>query len=190
MTKQEYRDIWYSLAEAAGFITGVIIMLVISAVMSGCKTVQTSEQVTSRDSTHIEVIHDTIFETVHDTVYVEVQQSVRTDEGTTIEFGEGGGSYNSKTGEANNVKSVKEQKQTEQDTKIKAEWSHREESYKATIDSLNTTISDLQKENEKLQQPKDCNHLRIFLWGLAAGVVAVYLVKFAWWFIKKYYLHR
>lgn len=155
---------------------------------------QVSEQVRNHDSMSVRVVHDTVTIVVHDTVTVEVQQSTKTDEGTLIEFGAGGGQYNSKTGEASNVKSVKEQKKSERDTNIRMEWSHAEEQYKATIDSLGTTIHDLQMQLEEKQntadiRPKTSGWHRFLVWWFWCCVAAIVLAA-GWWAFKKFYLRR
>lgn len=165
-------------------------IVVFALLTTSCKTVQTQERVIYRDSTVTRVVHDTIRELIHDTTTIEVQQSIQTDEGTTIEFANGGGSYNSRTGEANNVQRVHEQKQTEQNTRLQIDWQHTAELYHATADSLQAELQDLQKENETLKQPTAPTRWHRFLVWYFFLTLLTALALLAWWLLKTFYLRR
>jgi len=157
---------------------------------TGCKTIQTQERIVYRDSTTVRVVHDTIRELVHDTTHIAVQHSIRTDEGTVIEFANGGGSYNSKTGEANNVQRVQEQKQTEQNTDMQIGWQHVAELSQTKADSLQRSFTDLQKENETLKQSTAPTKWHRFLvWWFWLSLSAI-IAAIAWWLFKTFYLRK
>lgn len=163
-------------------IVHILFLAVLFAVCcNGCKTIQTQERIVYRDSTTVRVVHDTIREIIHDTTHISVQQSTRTDEGTLIEFAAGGGSYNSKTGEANNVQRVQEQKQAEQNTDMQIDWQHVAELSQTKADSLQRSFTDLQKENETLKQSTAPTKWHRFLvWWFWITIVAlfVYIILF------------
>lgn len=165
-----------------------ILCLFITVCFAGCKTVQTQEHIVYRDNTTVRVVHDTIEVIVHDTTFITVQQSTLTDEGTVIEFGNGGGTYNSRTGEASNVQRVQEQKQTEQNTNLQIEWQHTAEVYKTFSDSLQNSLIDLQQENEVLKQATAPTKWHRFLvWWFWITLLAI-VCSVMWWMIKVFYL--
>lgn len=157
---------------------------------TSCKTVQTQESIKYRDSTTVRVVRDTIRETVFDTVTITVQHSIKTDEGTVIEFAAGGGSYNSRTGEANNVQRVHEQKQAEQNSNLQIDWQHTAEVYKNYSDSLQHSLTNLQAENESLQQATIPTKWHRFLVWWFVITIASAILTLAWWAVKKFYFRR
>lgn len=163
-------------------IVHILFLVVLFAVCcNGCKTIQTQERIVYRDSTTVRVVHDTIREIIHDTTYIAVQHSTLTDEGTVIEFAAGGGTYNSKTGEANNVQRVQEQKQIEQNTNLQIEWQHTAEVYKTFSDSLQNSLIDLQQENEVLKQataPTKWHRFLVWWFGITIVALFVYIIFF------------
>ena len=172
-------------------IVHILCLAVLFAVCStGCKTVQTQERIVYRDSTTVRVVHDTIREIVHDTTHIAVQHSIRTDEGTVIEFANGGGSYNSKTGEANNVQRVQEQKQAEQNTDMQIDRQHTAEVYKTFSDSLQNSLIDLQQENEALKQATAPTKWHRFLvWWFWISLLVI-VSSVIWWVIKTFYFRK
>lgn len=182
------QKIWrFCIAHLCAIMLSLFIIQ-LSLSFTGCKTVQTQERIVYRDSTTVRVVHDTIREIVHDTTHIAVQHSTRTDEGTVIEFANGGGSYNSKTGEANNVQRVQEQKQTEQNTNLQIEWQHTAEIYKIFSDSLQDSLIDLQQEYETLKQATTPTKWHRFLVWWFWITMLVIVSSVIWWVIKVFYL--
>lgn len=172
-------------------ISVILILMVLLAafLLPGCRTKQHIEQLHFRDSTVIHIINDTTHVTIYDTAHIEVQHSIRTSEGTTIEFCEGGGTYNSHTGEAANVRTVHEEKNAEQDMHTVIDWKHQTDSMKVSVDSLNERISNLQAENQVLQETSVSSGWHSFLvrYFFITAILVIFIV--AAWLFKKFYLH-
>lgn len=107
---KQHRQITNRIAQRISFaIIACIIAFIFACIFTGCKTpAAVSTQTDVQDSTRIEyrIVHDTIIQ--HDTVYINEKtvKDSETESETTIHFGDGGGTYNSKTGDATNVTGV------------------------------------------------------------------------------------
>ena len=115
-----------------------LVCVLAGILLSGCRSVKVSEQVNVRDSVVYHRVTDTTRVTVTDTTHVEVHSSKTTETGTQIQFGAGGGTYNSKTGEATNVIGVNE--------------SSRIEEQRDSIADLKASVSLLQARSDELSE--------------------------------------
>ena len=95
--------IYYALNISLFAIIALYILLA-----SGCRSVQVKEKINWRDSTVINY-RDSIVWIYRDSVrIIEHHVTVRDSSGLFIQFAQGGGTYNSKTGEATNVAGVQQ----------------------------------------------------------------------------------
>lgn len=107
MTTDNRNNLWDDILFAIAISVSALLLVA----FSGCKTIEkthTDLSTTDRkDSTNKEIIVKT--DTVYQTVYVQVKDSSENEKqsSTEIVFGDGGGTWNSQTGEATNVSSVK-----------------------------------------------------------------------------------
>jgi len=84
-------------------------IIVVLSLMSSCKTIGTvHEQINYRDSTVINYRDSTVIH-FRDSVNI-ITQHIKVNDSTSlvIQFGQGGGTYNAKTGEATNVTNVQQ----------------------------------------------------------------------------------
>lgn len=189
MTFNEYIQAEYPEGNGCGWviikcIVTVIIGIVLFSLVS-CRSVQIKEKVEYRDSTIVHHVTDTTRVTVNDTTHIEVHHVVTTEQGTTITFGQGGGTYNSKTGEATNVTGVQEHSSTTEQEDIIADLRTQLEVYKVTNDSLLQQItnyaSELEQEREK---PKRSGYDRFCSWWFVITAILL-LLKLAVWVCEK-----
>lgn len=166
------------------------VLLILSCLLIGCgvkKHVTTASD--TRDS--VVVRHVTVADTLHvvDTVTVEIKRYVETDEGVTIQFAEGGGSFNAQTGQADGVQSInmsrKVREQADEITRLTFELS----AAKQTADSLRMQSKVGQIMSEATTEPprrsgwdRFCTWYTIISWILL-------LLAVAWWVFKRFYLH-
>lgn len=132
----------------------ILAAIAISYIMTSCKTIETTLNDTSKtDKTdslkkEIEVKTDTIYQVV----YVQVKDSSENEKksSTEIVFGDGGGTWNSQTGEATNVQSVK--------------TSEAEKNFQLKIEDMEVKITELHKElkakSDSIVQLKQQNNVQ------------------------------
>lgn len=104
--KVEYRDTsgcFYGFWIMVGAIALTVILCLL---FPGCASSKRMESSTGRDSTIFHHVYDTTRIVVAVTRSGQYHNQVQTSTGKQIQFGEGGGTYNEKTGEATNVSSV------------------------------------------------------------------------------------
>lgn len=167
-----------------------LFMLLAAFVMFGCKSVKVIEKVSYRDSVIMHHHYDTTHVTFTDTSHVEVHHTVITETGTTITFGEGGGTYNSHTGQATNVTGVQEQSSTTEQHDSIADLKKQVDIYKATADSLSEQITNYQSElyEERIKPKRGGWDEFCTLWFIVTAILII--AAFAWWCVKKFYLHK
>ena len=148
-------------------IIGIIGIALIAAmfILSGCASTKNMEKTEYNDSTRTHIVYDTITVTITDTVRVEVHSKKETEDGTEINFGQGGGTYNSKTGEATNVASVKQSSKSTETEDLIREQKTQIDAFRATTDSLTAQVehyaSEVAKERE---MPKRTGWDRFCTW--------------------------
>ena len=138
MTTDNRNNLWDDIL--FGIAISVCALLLVA--FSGCKTIETSKTDLSttdkQDSVRTEIKH--ITDTIYQTIYVQVKDSSENEKqsSTEIVFGNGGGTWNSQTGEATNVSSVK--------------TNETEKNLRLQVSNLESELTDLHKE---LQEKSD-----------------------------------
>lgn len=181
------REILKTNAGRYGVVIVVIVALLFLAMCAtSCKTVKTTtiEKINWKDSTDIHVVYDTVTVTVTDTIHVEVHSSKQTEDGTEINFGQGGGTYNSKTGEATNVASVKQSSKSTENKDSIANLKHQVEAYQAKCDSLSHQIIDYASELYEKKESGRSGWDRFCTWWFLITAVLL-LTKIAAWVMEK-----
>lgn len=165
-------------------------LLLAAFVMFGCKSVKVIEKVSYRDSVIMHHHYDTTHVTFADTSHVEVHHTVTTETGTTITFGEGGGTYNSHTGQATNVTGVQEHSNTTEQHDSIADLKKQVDIYKAIADSLSEQITNYRSElyEERIIPKRSGWDEFCTLWFIVTAILII--AAFAWWCVKKFYLRR
>lgn len=208
--KKAKKSITNKQAQRVAFvIIAIMAAIVMACCFTSCKTpaavsTTTDTQDSSRtdhreslamaDSLHsgIKTIHDTII--IHDTIYrnEKVVRDAETETETTIHFGEGGGTYNAKTGDATNVTGVgtKESKKEHELRERVEQLIHDNTTLKHEVDSVvdaNTTLKHELDSARKVNtiihagtetKPVEMNKWQRFLYtsGIVAWCVVIILV--------------
>lgn len=161
-----------------------VVLFIIATCVCGCRAQKsvTETHVEQNDSasTHVSMLHDTII--IHDTVYVNEKtvKDSETETETTMHFGEGGGTYNSKTGEATNVTGVntKETKKEREQRERIEQLTHENTTIRNRADSLQTIVNNYSSESKEDVEPVTMNGWERFFYtsGIVAWCVIVILI--------------
>ena len=153
--------------------------------MCSCASTKNMEKTEYNDSTRTHIVYDTITVTITDTVRVEVHSKKETEDGTEINFGKGGGTYNSKTGEATNVTSVKQSSKSTETEDLIREQKTQIDAFRATTDSLTAQVEHYASEVAKERQmPKRTSYDRFCSWWFWITAILL-LLKLAAWIMEK-----
>ena len=167
-------------------IIGIIVIALIAAMFffSGCKSVQMSEKVNVRDSVAIRY-HDSIRWHVRDSLHIiEHHVTIKDSTGLTIQFGQGGGTYNAKTGEATNVAGVHQTDTHHEQRDSTAHYRNLAADYAHTADSIANRYNTLQTEYEKVSKQTRTGYDRFCSWWF--WITAILLpLKLAAWVMEK-----
>jgi lipopolysaccharide export LptBFGC system permease protein LptF len=167
--KEIWQTIWFGI-KYCGASTIVICGLVVAVIIlcSGCKTTKTTinDKSEIRDSTSVktELWQDsTIINKEEQTTEIRNDKEI-TKDNTTITFGQGGGTYNTTTGEATNVVGVTSNKESER-----------------LRNELNKTQSKLQETQTKLQSVLDSIANIDKSMDIESEVEETYQASWYWW---------
>jgi hypothetical protein len=176
------------LGKFVRIVLGTAILAVLAlavSVLPSCSSTKHIEQVRYRDSIITRHVTDTTFITIQDTLTVE-QHSTSVDSSSLhIVFASGGGTYNTKTGEATNVAGVKENKHHEEQRDSIAKLRLQIDYYKAQSDSLAQMVSEYKSEIAKEREvPKRNGYDRFCSWWFWITAILL-LLKLAAWIMEK-----
>ena len=166
-------------------IIAIMAAIVMACCFTSCKTpaaVTTDERVDKTDSarTELKIVHDTII--IHDTIYrnEKVVRDAETDSETTIHFGEGGGTYNAKTGDATNVTGVgtKESKREHELKELNEKLISENTTLHHAVDSLSDVVNNYSSDSHSDTQPVTMNKWERFMYvsGIVAWCVIIILI--------------
>ena len=152
--------------------------------MVGCKSVQVSEKVNVRDSVAIRYQDSTRWN-IRDSLHIiEHHITIKDSTGLTIQFGQGGGTYNAKTGEATNVAGVhqtdthhEQRDSTNHYRTLASDYAHRS-------DSIANRYNTLQTEYEKVSKQTRTGYDRFCSWWFWITAILL-LLKLAAWVMEK-----
>ena len=179
-----YRDPQGCLHTMIATIIAVVLTLILCLCFPSCKSVQVSEKVSVRDSVAIRY-QDSIRWHVRDSVHiVEHHVTIKDSTGLTIQFGEGGGTYNAKTGEATNVAGVHQTDTHHEQRDSTAHYRNLAADYAHTADSIANRYNTLQTEYAKVSKQTRTGYDRFCSWWF--WITALLLViKIAAWVMEK-----
>ena len=188
-------------------IIAIMVAIFVVCFVTSCKTpTAISTKTDTRDSLNTEwhtrdslgasfhAVHDTVI--IHDTIYINEKtvKDAETQSETTIHFGEGGGTYNAKTGDATNVTGVgtkeskKEHELTERVKRLTSENTtlhHENDSLRSLVQSNDSTQSEVHEDNSTNEtQPVGMNKHERFMytsgwifWGIVAAFLVYFIIK-------------
>ena len=179
-----YRDPQGCLHTMIATIIAVVLTVILCLCFPSCKSVQVSEKVNVRDSVAIRY-QDSIRWHVRDSVHiVEHHVTIKDSTGLTIHFGEGGGTYNAKTGEATNVAGVHQTDTHHEQRDSTAHYRNLAADYAHTADSIANRYNTLQTEYAKVSKRTRTGYDRFCSWWF--WITALLLViKIAAWVMEK-----
>ena len=179
-----YRDPQGCLHTMIATIIAVVLTLILCLCFPSCKSVQVSEKVSVLDSVAIRY-QDSIRWHVRDSVHiVEHHVTVKDSTGLTIHFGEGGGTYNAKTGEATNVAGVHQTDTHHEQRDSTAHYRNLAADYAHTADSIANRYNTLQTEYAKVSKQTRTGYDRFCSWWF--WITALLLViKIAAWVMER-----
>ena len=164
----------------------VFIAALITLSFVGCKTVGTvSENVNIRDSV---IIHHRDSVAIHwiDSIRFVGQHTVKDDStNLVISFGNGGGTYNAKTGEATNVTGVQQTDTHHEQRDSTAFYRSQYRDEVAKTDSLTQQVSDYQYRLDEERKKARSGYDRFCSWWFWITAV-VLLIKLAAWVMEKF----
>lgn len=181
----ERRDGCFGNAVRYGLGIPLILFLVwVLFSMVACKTVQVSEKVNVRDSVAIRWQDSTRWHVRDSVNIIEHHVTIKDSTGLTIQFGEGGGTYNAKTGEATNVAGVHQTDTHHEQRDSTAHYRNLASDYQHTADSIAHQYSTLQTEYEKVSKQARTGYDRFCSWWFWITAILL-LLKLAAWVMEK-----
>jgi hypothetical protein len=181
----ERRDGCFGNAIRYGLGIPLILFLVwVLFSMVACKTVQVSEKVNVRDSVAIRWQDSTRWHVRDSVNIIEHHVTIKDSTGLTIQFGEGGGTYNAKTGEATNVAGVHQTDTHHEQRDSTAHYRNLASDYQHTADSLTNQLTTLQSEYDRAEKKARTGYDRFCSWWFWITAILL-LAKIACWVLEK-----
>lgn len=167
--------------QAISTVLAFIVLAFIAIWLSACAPTKSVTQTDYSDSIRTEYRHDTVVITIRDTVYLEQKhQSEKTDD-TGIEFVAQGGTYNTRTGEATGVKTIRNTKKEKEQQQTILQQATQIEAMRARNDSLQRLVKSyvIMQDNEQNTteiKPKTSGWHTFLVWwfGITAALLLCY----------------
>ena len=171
-----------------GVVTGVVaslLFLLWCFLTTGCTTTRISTKTNTKDSTVVHHQYDTTHIVVQDTNRVEQHVQINDTSFVLIQFAQGGGTYNAKTGEATNVSSVQQSEGHREQRDSTSFYKRALEIAVAKSDSLSSQVSEYEYElQEEKSYPKRSGWDRFCTWWFLITALLL-LAKLACWVMEK-----
>ena len=165
-----------------------LIVLVFAYIFSasGCASTKSMDKTDASENNTTQTSGEVTNVTQTDSTESEQHSSTETETGTEILFGSGGGTYNSKTGEATNVAGVKEKSKSHEQQDIIIRQKSQIEVLQARCDSLSSQVSTYQRElSEEKERPRRTAYDRFCSkWFWISAIIL--LIKLAAWVMEKF----
>lgn len=163
-----------------------LVTITLCLLFPSCKTPGSlSEKVNVRDSVAIHWKDSTRWNIRDSVNIIEHHVTVRDSSGLFIQFGQGGGTYNAKTGEATNVAGVQQSDTHQEQRDSTSHYRALAADYKHTADSIADRYTDLQTEYEQVIKKSRTGYDRFCSWWF--WITAILLaIKIAAWVMEKF----
>lgn len=165
-------------------IGAVVLTVILCLAFPSCKTVQVSEKVNVRDSVAIRYQDSTRWNIRDSVNIIEHHVTIKDSTGITIQFGEGGGTYNAKTGEATNVAGVHQTDTHHEQRDSTAHYRNLAADYAHTADSIANRYNTLQTEYAKVSKQTRTGYDRFCSWWFWITAILL-LLKLAAWVMER-----
>ena len=179
-----YRDPRGCLHTMIATILAVVLTVILCLCFPSCKTVQVSEKVNVRDSVAIRYQDSTRWNIRDSVNIIEHHVTIKDSTGLTIQFGQGGGTYNAKTGEATNVAGVHQTDTHHEQRDSTAHYRNLAADYAHTADSIANRYNALQTEYAKVSKQTRTGYDRFCSWWFWITAILL-LAKIACWVMEK-----
>ena len=167
-----------------GYMIGTVIAFLLCLLFPSCKSVQVSEKVNVRDSVAIRY-QDSIRWNIRDSLHIiEHHVTIKDSTGLTIQFGQGGGTYNAKTGEATNVAGVHQTDTHHEQRDSTVYYRALASDYAQRSDSIANRYNALQTEYENVSKHTRTGYDRFCSWWFWITAILI-LIKLAAWVMEK-----
>ena len=185
--RHDYRRNFRSVMKRVAYLLTMLCCVIIT----GCATQQSVTSTTyTLDSVRVEyrMVHDTIIH--RDTLYLSatINKDAETESETTIQFGDGGGTYNALTGDATNVVGVgmKESKREHELSESVQRLTSENTQLHHELDSLGNSYSEFYNDTdaEPVQMTKFQRFMYTSGW-IMWGVIIVLLIFFVIKILRK-----
>lgn len=183
--KVEYRDTSGCFYGFWIMVGAIALTLALCLLFPSCKTPGSlTENVHIRDSVAIRW-QDSIRWHIRDSVnIIEHHVTVRDSSGLFIQFAQGGGTYNSKTGEATNVAGVQQSDTHHEQRDSTNHYRALASDYKHSADSIADRYNTLQSEYRKVVEKSRTGYDRFCSWWFWITAILL-LAKVACWVMEK-----
>jgi len=179
-----YRDPQGCLHTMIATIIGIILTVILCLLFPSCKSVQVSEKVNVRDSVAIRYQDSTRWN-IRDSLHIiEHHVTIKDSTGLTIQFGQGGGTYNAKTGEATNVAGVHQTDTHHEQRDSTAHYRNLAADYQHTCDSLSEACRLWQSDYERAEKNERSIYDRFCSWWFWITAILL-LLKLACWVMER-----
>ena len=167
-----------------GYTIGLVIAFVL-CVCCSCKTVQVSEKVNVMDSMVVRYKDSTVLNIRDSVRLIEHHVTLQDSSHLVIQFGQGGGTYNAKTGEATNVAGVQQSSTHQEQRDSTAHYRSLAADYQHTCDSLAYFCQLWQKDYERAEKKARTGYDRFCSWWFWITAILI-LLKLAAWVMEKF----
>lgn len=167
-------------------VLSIAIVLIYAACISGCASTKSMDKMEASENNTTQTSGETSQTSQTSNTEVDQHTTTETENGTEIQFGAGGGTYNDKTGEATNVTNVKTNNKTREQEDIIVKQNTTIETLQARCDSLSSQVSTYQRElSEEKERPKRTGYDRFCSrWFWISAIIL--LIKIAAWVMEKF----
>lgn len=189
-------DMFDNYPQSPNPIWFVVVFVVFFSLLSMCSCVtsrvatDTDVQTRWHDSTRVQVV--AVYDTTHvvDTTRIVITEQSTSSETADVVFGSGGGTYNTRTGEATNVVGVRTSAEVSELKQTNALLTHELTQARAATDSLAQRLTDYENHttiDEDVVRTRSAWDTFCSVFTIAALLVG--LLAVAIWAIRRFYLH-
>jgi len=151
---------------------------------SGCRSVQVKEQINWHDSTVINYRDSIVWIYLDSVRIIEHHVMVVDSSNLVIQFGQGGGTYNAKSGEATNVSGVQHRESHHEQRDSTNFYRALASDYRHSNDSLSNQMATLQSNYEHAKKNTRTGYDRFCSWWFWITAILL-LLKVACWVCEK-----